>query len=558
MDRLFLRATALLACVSIAFIGCTPEGDGSDDGVVVIPGGAGGDSPVGVYGITSFSVEEDGCDGPGEAETRWSHFAVVERSGPIGGFAFFVCETEEACSNPTTDSCPNGFSVTDDDACMSWGSGVTTSTEQGWENEIRAWSPGPDSCLLTLNHSTLTGTGAERRVEYRRLGAEVPETGDACASSAFDTHADALTCQAKTVIELGPPAAGGGGGGGAGGAMAPGGGGAMDPGGEGGQMMMPPDVQACEADEFPIASEWATIGEGGYTQYVRLSSDGAVSDILLVEFRVDRGFVMAPGTYDLAEVGGAGDTCQVCVIVLENRNLAQRRHERVYMGYEGQVEVVAPGGANEQLAVNLSAVNLSEVTISQGPNGQAAIDVTPNGRRWCLDGLEFDTVVKPPPAMIGEEVHEFSVQNCATEEMVSVTERAARTQALWIVATAEWCSACRQHIPNVMNTIEMNDRANLDVMFVVGENAQRGQITLNACRRYARDLGAENANDFYIDHDGLRAYAQLFSYLNPYLNAMGGFGLPWNAVLEGGEPPVYRHADGAGTNLNQILNSILN
>jgi len=339
--------------------------------------------------------------------------------------------------------------------------------------------------------------------------------------------------------------------------MMPGAGGAQPMPGEGG-MMAPPPGDDCEGEPFPIATEWAMVVDAGYTQYVRLSSDGGVTDVLLVEFRADRGFEMAPGTYDLAEVGGAADTCQVCVLVLENRNLQARANERVYMGYTGQVEVLAPGGTNQPLTVNFNGVNLSEVTVTQGAGGQPNIAVTPNGRTWCLDGVEVDAVVKPAPANIGEPVYEFSVQNCQTEEFVSVTERAAQTGALWIVATSEWCSACRQHIPQVMNIIAMGDRANLDVMYVVGENGQRGQIDLGACRRYARALGADNADDFYIDHDGLRPYAQLFGYLNPYLNDMGGFGLPWNAVLEGGDPPTYRHADGAGTNLNQVLNSIAN
>ena len=175
---------------------------GDDDDDTNNTGGGSGISPAGVYGITSFSVQEDGCDGPFEAETRWTHFAVVPRSNIFGGFAFYVCETEEACNTASDDTCPNGFTATDADPCMSWGSGITTETDAGWSNEIQAWSPGADNCLLSLNQWTFTGSGAERRVEYRFLGADVAETGDACGSSAFDTHADALMCEKNTVIEL--------------------------------------------------------------------------------------------------------------------------------------------------------------------------------------------------------------------------------------------------------------------------------------------------------------------------------------------------------------------
>ena len=356
----------------------------------------------------------------------------------------------------------------------------------------------------------------------------------------------------------GAMAMGGGAMGEAGGEMADGLGGAPEMGMGGGDEVPPPDGPACEGSDFSAAIQWAQVAPEGFIQYTALSVAGPVTDILVVEFRTDRGLDFQPGVYDLAEVGGRADECLVCLFSLENRDLAQRRHDRVYMAYTGRVEVVDIGGVNLPVVVNMDGVEMSEVTVASAGGDMLDIELTANGRTYCLDGFEIDTVVKPPPAQVGETVHAFSVQNCLTEEFVNVTEKASNTDALWIVATAEWCPACRQHLPQVMSTVAMNQRENLDVMFVVGENNQRGPITLNACRRYARELGAANAADFYIDHDGLRAFAQLFGYLNPYLTDMGGFGLPWNAVLDGGDPPTYRHADGSGTNLNQILNSLLN
>ena len=65
----------------------------------------------------------------------------------------------------------------------------------------------------------------------------------------------------------------------------------------------------------------------------------------------------------------------------------------------------------------------------------------------------------------------------------------------------------------------------------------------------------EDASMFYLDHDGVRSFDQLFGSLKTYTNDEGAFGLPWNAALEVGDPVMYRYADGSGQpeSLGQIL-----
>ena len=111
-------------------------------------------------------------------------------------------------------------------------------------------------------------------------------------------------------------------------------------------------------------------------------------------------------------------------------------------------------------------------------------------------------------------------------------------------------------------------------MIVLGENAARSQPTLAYCRRHARyyregwddenpdiPLPAvlEDASMFYIDHDGVRSFGQMFGALNVYTNEEGSFGLPWNAVLEPGGTMMYRYADGSGQpeNMGAVLQQLI-
>ena len=94
----------------------------------------------------------------------------------------------------------------------------------------------------------------------------------------------------------------------------------------------------------------------------------------------------------------------------------------------------------------------------------------------------------------------------------------------------------------------------LRLMIVLGEDPNRGQADLRYCRQYSRTY-AENAADFYLDHDGTRAFAQLFGYLNTYASDDGMFGLPWNGIVSGGEQPVFMYADRSGQpeRLGQVI-----
>ncbi len=89
------------------------------------------------------------------------------------------------------------------------------------------------------------------------------------------------------------------------------------------------------------------------------------------------------------------------------------------------------------------------------------------------------------------------------------------------------------------------------MMFVVTENDSYRPATLEFCKSYSTRYTSD-ARNFYLDANLERTSANM----SLYLNEDGSFGLPWNAVIEGGTG-VMLHADGAGTDINAALNRII-
>ena len=173
------------------------SGDTSGGGVPVV------DSLVGVYSISSYGVQEDGCDGPYTSNERWTHLSVVEKTTLPAGYTFFVCVDEATCEGASDATCTNPFLAGDDDPCVSWGTGVMTQADGSWSNEVQAWSPGAEVCNLTTNLWTMTQVGEALRLEYRQSSAELAIPEAECIIDAYETYASDFVCKANEVIETG-------------------------------------------------------------------------------------------------------------------------------------------------------------------------------------------------------------------------------------------------------------------------------------------------------------------------------------------------------------------
>ena len=160
-----------------------------------------------------------------------------------------------------------------------------------------------------------------------------------------------------------------------------------------------------------------------------------------------------------------------------------------------------------------------------------------------------------PGAAVGEIIQDFSLTNCGTEQPQSMRAYFEGQRAGHMLLTAGWCPACRQFIPQVIGLMNNPQAAGLKVAFVLGEDQGYNQPSIRYCQQYANSLNIPLENMF-IDHDGQDSFATTFAHLQPYVDAQGAFGLPFNALLD---PATfeYVYADRAGGDINEALGRLL-
>jgi hypothetical protein len=329
--------------------------------------------------------------------------------------------------------------------------------------------------------------------------------------------------------------------------------------------MMPPAPDECSEFELD-GSRLQVTEEGGYQLVgIRSLADGISYDLLFVELHTERGLAWAPGVHDLAAVGADYDTCKVCVIGIQGINPQSGSDNGYMMADSGTVEIVEVGetsGANFMIRLGAD-VEMRNVTL-QPSGGRTTAQTVIGGNKWCTqnDELTGQTPRAEAPANINEQIDDFSLLNCGSEEMESFAELSATTDSVWMMGTAGWCPACKDLLQygdmrarNVGSPLVVAAEASPDqlrLMLILSENPLRKKPSLAYCKRYARqyavELGLDEdfvASTFYIDHDGVGGFPTLFAYMNPYTDADGSFGLPWNAFVQGRDARLYLYADRA-------------
>lgn len=314
-----------------------------------------------------------------------------------------------------------------------------------------------------------------------------------------------------------------------------------------------PELPVCEGEAFAPVNERATLEAVGL-HYQGLDGEANPMNAMLIDIRDTEGLI-GPGTYDLAGTNLAD--CEVCVAGLKGCNPATGQCQKVFYPKSGVVEITALGGVGERFTATLHGVDLEEVTVTRGTNESVPV---PGGATWCNPTQVIDVEILPRPVQVGETVADFSLQNCETGEFVSVHELAAEAKGLWLIASAGWCAACRQFLPEAIRVFDQIDNdlgeGVMKAMIVVGEDSNYGQPTVEYCRQYAARYNTDISR-FYIDHNGTGSFATTFQYIWPYPGADGSFSLPWNALIKGGTYE-YFYADRSGmSDLNTALNAIL-
>ena len=308
-----------------------------------------------------------------------------------------------------------------------------------------------------------------------------------------------------------------------------------------------PEVMAsCGGGTFD--AEQSSI-RGNATGAVIQRLQGAVPALsgIVVELREDRGTI-EPGVYDLA--GTNLSDCTVCVYAVQGCG-AQGCNKRFYP-VGGLVEVTEYAGRGHPVELTLHGMDFREALLSA--QGSEIVD---GGESWCVEEHAISGRIG---TLLSDEVTtDYELQNCESEEFVNIRDLVGDKAGLWLVATAGWCSACRQFIPQVINNLPMIGGM-IEVIFVLGENQVYGAPSLNYCRTYSRHYEVEDASRFYIDSRGGQSFAHTFEVVQPYLGDGGEFGLPWNAMIRAeGDGWVYHYSDraGDGRDINAGINEML-
>jgi len=305
----------------------------------------------------------------------------------------------------------------------------------------------------------------------------------------------------------------------------------------------------------------------------------------------------APGVYDLA--GSTYQQAPALVLVATGCKFATGGGcEKIYIADEGQLVLteIAPGA---RMTGYLEGAILHEVTIDQSGNS----NLVPGGEMWCLDGFQFDEPMEEAPEIpaadepaqaacvaagtgtyIGHNVKNLTLPNCYGEMVELHGACGGPAKAMWIMATAGWCSACSQTLDQMANqhggylsrASIAEATPGMDMLIVLGENAQSGEPTTTYCQQYAEghnidpamvviDFSVAGVDVPLVDPPGyalpVNGLGNTWSAINPYLKAEGNSvstAYPWMAVLRATNMEyVWSDYSGMGS-LDSSLNMLLN
>ncbi|MCP4604974.1 MAG: redoxin family protein [Proteobacteria bacterium] len=274
-------------------------------------------------------------------------------------------------------------------------------------------------------------------------------------------------------------------------------------------------------------------GSSDLVEYRAFAGTEMPYDILRVQIFEEHVSSIRPGVYDLR--GTNFSDCQVCVTILSGCRTGPC--ERVFYPSSGKVEITAIGGEGESFAAKLTNVEMKEVTIDAETFESTPV---PDGEDWCVSSLSFDKLLRnsfnarcasPALSCVSETVNDFELTNCESGDEVSMHSLAENKKALMYVMVSVWCPACKQFVPYASALEEQYGKDGLDVIYVLGENAENGKPTLEQCNAYAATYNID-ASQFYIDHNGEYSFFQTIWNMWPFSYETEQFGIPWITLID--------------------------
>ena len=286
--------------------------------------------------------------------------------------------------------------------------------------------------------------------------------------------------------------------------------------------MMPEEPFVCAQDALQI--QRASIRPTPNLIYTGVDDRFNFDNILQVSFEG------APTVGEAISFEGATpQNCTVCAIM--GIQCTEDRCAEVYFANSGEINFTAFGASGEELSFDISGLNFSAIADRETGTLDSA-------NQKCLSD---QTISALRPTEVGDVIPaSFELQNCETGDMVNVKEFGSNAAGIWYFATAGWCPACRQTLTDLYaNVFPTYTEETIRPMIVVSEDDQGEPATRAFCRSYAARY-TDTGIDFYVDPNLSTTFTNLWAYFGDD----GSFGLPWQAVIEGGTGN-YIYADGA-------------
>ncbi|MFO0749820.1 MAG: hypothetical protein U1F43_29730 [Myxococcota bacterium] len=332
----------------------------------------------------------------------------------------------------------------------------------------------------------------------------------------------------------------------------------------------------CDKSGFTAASQTYD-AQSGYAVLHANTGDKEPVDSLAIEIYQGSQFVggaTEPGTYDLAnpDLGEPNyATCSNCVVIRTGCTSAGGC-DKTFFAHKGNLVISQWDVLGGRFKGHLEGLELKEVTIDS--NSYVSTEVE-GGEGWCIDNFDFDAEVKAIPVstktqdtcvengtgtILHDNVGNLTLKNCNGDPVQLHATCGGESQAMWIIGTAGWCTACHEFINafRLKHTNGILDRATiakktpgLDMLIILAENNDGEKPSQEFCKAYAEDMKLDPAMVVLdwsdrdvtvnlVDPEGYsittNALGRTWSFIDPYLTADSSGSVttayPWWAILK--------------------------
>lgn len=331
--------------------------------------------------------------------------------------------------------------------------------------------------------------------------------------------------------------------------------------------LIDPDIR-CDRRNFDIQNQSVSVRDG-VTRYAASNAAAAPADVLSIEIYAGGQFSGAtgPGTYKLDDPNYA--TCSNCVLIGANCT-AEDGCQKTFYADVGSLRLDAYDPTGGAFTGRLQGLVLREVTIDRESFEST---VVAGGETWCINDYEFASEIKGLPVSdrtqptcvaegtgvyLEDNIKNVTWTNCLGEE-VQLHDVCGQKKAMWLIATAGWCSACKDFIATLVaehgGSLSREkvgaQSAGLDMLIVLGENNQQAKPTLQYCMQYATQSNLDPAMVVMdwtdaetqiplVDPEGyavgMNSLGITWASINPYLTAdeegSVASGYPWWGLLD--------------------------